>query len=125
MLTDPDTFKNGKLTVSVTDGEEEKDVTFDYAELVMSTSVEMKDLTVKSVYTTKNEGSSSNGAITLTCENGGNVITVRTTVLRDASGNIITEDAFIGKTIDVKGIVDFYDGEYQIKVFTIDNITIK
>ena len=30
-----------------------------------------------------------------------------------------------GKTIDVKGIVDFYDGAYQIKVFSANNITIK
>ncbi len=127
VLTDPDVFKNSKLTVSVTDTEsgEEKDVSFDYAELVMSTSVQMNDLKVKSVYTTQNEGSSSNGAMTLTCENGATEITVRTAVLRDASGNIITEDAFLGKSIDVKGIVDYYDGEYQIKVFTVDNITIK
>lgn len=127
VLTDPDTFKNGKLTVSVKDYEsgEEKDVTFDYAALVMSTSVEMKELKVKSVYTTQNEGSSSNGAMTLTCQAGETEIFVRTAVLRDASGNLITEDAFAGKTIDVKGIVDYFDGAYQIKVFTIDNIIIK
>ncbi|MBQ2733514.1 MAG: thermonuclease family protein [Clostridia bacterium] len=127
VLTDPETFKNGKLTVSVTDPEsgEEKDKTFDYPALVMSTSVSMKDLKVKSVYTTENDGSSSNGAMTITCQSGDNEISIRTAVLRDASGNLITEDAFIGKTIDVKGIVDYYDGSYQIKVFTIDNITIK
>lgn len=126
-ITDPETFKNGKLTISVTDPEsgEEKEASFGYAELVMSTSVQMNGLKVKSVYTTQNESSSSNGAITLTCESGNTEITVRTAVLRDASGKIITEDAFIGKTIDVKGIVDYYNGEYQIKVFTIDNITIK
>ena len=126
-ITDPETFKNGKLTISVTDPEsgEEKEASFGYAELVMSTSVQMNGLKVKSVYTTQNESSSSNGAITLTCESGNTEITVRTAVLRDASGKIITEDAFIGKTIDVKGIVDYYNGEYQIKVFTIDDITIK
>ncbi len=125
--TDPETFKNGKLVVAVTDTDsgEEKDVSFDYAELVMNTSVQMSDLAVKSVYTTQNESSSANGAMTLTCQNGSTVITVRTAVLRDASGNLITEEAFLGKTIDVKGIVDYFDGEYQIKVFTIDNITIK
>lgn len=127
VLTEPETFKNGKLTVTVTDANsgEEADVEFDYAELVMSTSVQMKDLKVKSVYTTQNESSSSNGAMTLTCESGGVEIFVRTAVLRDASGNLITEDAFIDKTIDVKGIVDYFDGEYQIKVFAVDNITIK
>ena len=30
----------------------------------------------------------------------------------------------MGKTISVKGIVDFFDGGYQIKVFMPDHITI-
>ena len=42
-----------------------------------------------------------------------------------ADKNLITEEAYAGKTIDVKGIVDFYDGAYQIKVFSADNIIIK
>jgi DNA/RNA endonuclease YhcR with UshA esterase domain len=49
---------------------------------------------------------------------------VRTTILKDANGNIITEKDFIGKTIDVKGIVDYYNGSYQIKVFSMKDITI-
>ena len=51
-------------------------------------------------------------------------ITIRTVPLRDESGNLITQDAYLGKTLDVKGIVDFFDGAYQIKVFTPDNIII-
>ena len=40
-----------------------------------------------------------------------------------ADGKLVTEDLFTGKTIDVKGIVDYYDGQYQVKVFTLDSIT--
>lgn len=125
VLTDADTFANGKRDVIARDPEteEEKTVTFDYTALAMNTSLEMKGLTVKSAYTTNNEDSSSNGAMTLTCEVDGIPITVRTAVLRDAQGNLITQDAYLGKTIDVKGIIDFYNGEYQIKVFTPDQIT--
>ncbi len=126
VLTDADTFANGTREILVRDPEteEEKAVTFDYAALAMNTSLEMKGLTVKSAYTTDNEESSSNGAMTLTCEVNGITIKVRTVALRDAQGNLITQDAYLGKTVDVKGIIDFYDGEYQIKVFTPDQITI-
>ena len=45
-------------------------------------------------------------------------------MFRGEDGSLITEDAYLGKTIDVKGIVDTFDGTYQIKVFSMDNITI-
>ena len=51
-------------------------------------------------------------------------IDVRTIVLTDDNGNIITADAYKGKTIDVKGIVDCFDGDYQIKVMDDNYITI-
>jgi len=92
--------------------------------MVMATSISMKNLTVVDAYTTNNGGPNT-GAISLTCEDeNGNEIIVRTAVLKDADGNLITQDMFIGKTIDAKGIVDFYDGEYQIKVFHINYLTI-
>ncbi len=126
VLTDADTFANGTREVIVRDPEteEEKTATMRYAQLAMNSSLEMKGLKVKSAYTTDKEESSSNGAMTLTCEVDGITITVRTVVLKDADGKIITQDAYVGKTIDVKGVVDYYDGEYQIKVFTADQITI-
>ncbi len=119
-LTTAKTFTGEKIQVTV--GDETKD--FDYAELALYTSVEMKDLRVKSIYTTQNEESSSNGAMTLTCEVDGTEIAVRTIVLRDAEGKIITAELFENKTIDVKGLVDRFDGDYQIKVFSINDITI-
>jgi hypothetical protein len=84
----------------------------------------MSGLRVKSVYTTDNAESSSNGAMTLTCEADGCEIAVRTAVLYGADGKMITAAQFENKTIDVKGLIDYFDGDYQIKVFSIDDITI-
>ena len=119
-LTTPADFNTKKLDIEV-DG---KVVSFDYAQLAMSTSVEMKNLKVVKTYTTTNDESSSKGAMTLTCEIDGQTIDVRTVVLLDEKGNLITESAYAGKTINVKGIVDYYMGSYQIKVFTAKDITI-
>ena len=121
VLTDAETFVNGKVDVEL--AEEVK--TFDYAELVLNTSVAMENLTVKSVYTTKDEESSSYGAMTLDCEVNGIPVSVRTIVLYDANGNMVTAEAYEGKTIDVKGMVDYFNGGYQIKVFSVDDITVK
>ena len=125
-LTDPATFANGKVDINMVDPETEEvsKKTFDYAELAMGTSVEMKNLYVKSVYTTQSDKDTSNGAMTLTCEADGVTISVRTIVLTDDNGNIITADAYRGKTIDVKGIVDCFDGDYQIKVMDDNYITV-
>ena len=119
VLTDPATFV-GDVTIDTEEGE----FTAPYGQMVQATSIEMKDLMVKSVYTTVDEESSAKGAMTLTCEKDGVTETVRTAVLTDENGETITAERYEGKTIDVKGIVDSFDGAYQIKVFTADNITI-
>lgn len=122
-LTDADTFANGTVEISYTNEEgKEDDKSFRYAELAVGSSIRMNGLKVISVSTTTNEESSQKGAMTLTCEVGGIRIKVRTAVLRDSDGNLITASAFEGKTIDVCGIVDFYMDDYQIKVFSMDNI---
>lgn len=125
-LTDAETFTSGKVTLDVLKefgSEETEKKEFDYAELVMSTSISMKDLLVKSAYTTSN-GGDNDGAMTLTCEVDGITIKVRTTVLRKADKTLYTASDFIGKTIDVTGIVDYYDGDYQIKVFSANSINV-
>lgn len=119
-LTDAETFLNGSVTIETEEGEQ----VFPYAQLALGSSLEMQGLTVVDVYTTDNEDSSSNGAMTLTCEVDGIEISIRTAVLRDANGEMITKDAYMGKTIDVKGIVDFYNGGYQIKVLSAGSITV-
>ena len=105
--------------------EEDGKKTYPYAQLALSTTVSMEELQVVDVYTTTNEESSSKGAMTLTCKSAdGKTITVRTGVLRDENGNVITADAYLGKTISVQGVVDTFNGEYQIKVFLPKHITI-
>lgn len=94
---------------------------FPYAQLAMSTSITMKDLYVSDTYTTHN-GGDNDGAMTLTCTADGQSIDVRTIVLYDADGNMIDASAYLNKTIDVTGIVDYYDGRYQIKVLTAADI---
>ena len=119
-LIAPETFAEGKVTVETEEGSE----AFGFAALAMNTTVSMENLTVRQVYTTSSTESSSYGAMTLTCEADGKTITVRTNVLRDASGDLVTAEAYEGKVIDVRGLVDYYDGTYQIRIFTTDDITV-
>ena len=119
-LTDPKTFVSEEVAIQT----EEEALTFPYAQLALGTSVEMRDLTVKDIYTTTKEDSSSKGAMTLICQADNVTVTVRTAVLLDENKQLITQDAYEGKTISVKGIVDYFDGSYQIKVFSAQNITI-
>lgn len=118
-LTEADTFVNGKVEIE----REEEIVSLDYAQLAQSTSIEMHNLVVKSIYTTVSD-TSSNGAMTLTCEVNGVTVDVRTVVLHDQDGKLVTEEYFAGKTIDVKGLVDYFNGSYQIKVLSFANINI-
>ena len=118
-------FVNKKIQIEKED-ENGDAIMVDYrlAELSTNGSISMKNLQVTSVYTTTSEDSSSKGAMTLTCTVDGVTVTVRTEVLRDASGNLITAAAYEGKNINVKGYVEIFDGKYQIKVYSANNITI-
>ena len=124
-LTDLDKFKS---EVKVLVDDEERTYTYEY--LSVSTSVEMKNLQITKIYTTTNPSASDVGAMTLTCKYNGKTIDVRTAVFRDKDGNLITKDYFEGKTIDVKGVVDYFDynntgdGSYQIKVYSLEDINI-
>jgi hypothetical protein len=105
---------------------EEETKTFDYAGLVLNTSISMKNLKVDSVYTTAQ--GDSKGAMTLHCTaEDGTKIDLRTTVLyeKDENGKqvLVTADKFEGKTIDVKGFVDYFDGDYQIEIYLMDHVT--
>lgn len=121
--TTADKFTSKINRVVIEDGEEVLRE-FDYAALCMGTSISMKELRVVDIYTTDNDGD-SDGAMTLTCKVGDVTVDVRTAVLQDADGNVVTEEYFNGKTIDVKGIIDCFAGTYQIKVFSLKDITIK
>lgn len=125
-LIDPEKFASGTVTLDVMKemgGEKSKKKEFRYAELVLSTSVKMENLVIKDIYTTSN-GGNNDGAMTFTCEVDGKTITVRTTVLHKEDKSLYTAADFMGKTIDVTGIVDYYNGDYQIKVFSANNINV-
>lgn len=104
-----------------------------YPELLMGTSVSLEGLKVVSIYTTTNQTSSQKGAMTFTCTTANGLeITVRTAVLKK-DGEIVTASTYRNKTINIKGIVDYYSSDsdysqganpYQIKVFTVDDIVI-
>lgn len=124
--TSADTFVNGKVTIAGEEDDQDSK-TYDYAELVMSSSISMKNLVVKSIYTTTNEESSSKGAMTITCEVNGVTVDVRTIVLYEGEGQerrLVTADKYEGKIINVKGIVDYYNESYQIKVYSVNDIEI-
>ncbi len=120
----PETFATGKVSITVIDENGEEAVReVPYAEMALSASISMKGLQVDKVYTTNN-GGDSDGAMTLTCSAGDYTISVRTSVLKDKNGNLVTADHFKDQTIDVKGTVDYYNEGYQIEVTSLDDINI-
>ncbi len=119
-VTAPDTLLNSKVTVDLEDGSRE----FDYGYLALATTVELKNLKVQSIRTTMDLSSSSYGAMTMNCTADGQEIMVRTSVLLDSDRNVITSDAYEGRTIDVRGLVSIYDGSYEIRVLSPKDITI-
>lgn len=110
----------GDVTIKVSEDEEK---TFKFADLAVSTTVSMKNLKVVDMYTSGPTASDA-GAITITCSVDGKTVKVRTAVLKDAEGKLITEAYFEGKTIDVAGVIDNFEGTPQIKVYSLDEINI-
>ncbi len=122
----------GKVDIEVTSVDEEgnetvETKTFDRGFITMHGTASLKDLVIKSIYTTQNEDSSNFGALSITClAQDGTEIILRTIVLKDADGKTITADAFpIGSVIDAKGVVDVYNGVYQLKIFSASDITFR
>ena len=116
-LFSADDFANKKVNVMIGEEEVEKDL----ASLIINSAISMENLQVVSVYTTPSGNSA--GAMTLTCKVGDVTISVRTNVIKKADGSLATAADFQGKNIDVKGMVEVYNGEYQIKVFSFDDVT--
>lgn len=120
VLTSAEQFAKGTVEIATDTGVEQ----YSYPAMAQGTSISMENLRVTDVYTTDDEDSSSYGAMTLTCEADGFQIPVRTVVLYDENKQLITADAYLNQCIDVRGIVDSYNGEYQIKVFSAGAITL-
>lgn len=119
------------LPVVGEDGETtDEKFTLDSREAIMSTSVTVENLKIKSMYTTNN-GGKSDGAISITCEaEDGTEIVIRTEVLKKSDGKtLVTEADFeIGEHITVKGIVDKYTNNkgvtsYQVAIHRFDYFT--
>lgn len=96
--------------------------------LYQGTYVKYSNLEVYRCYTTQTEGSKNKNAITMYCRDGdGNEVVVRTSVMyrKDDKGNVelVTQDEFLNKTINVLGIVDHYNDSIQIHVFQVGDIT--
>ena len=122
----------GKVEIDVTSVDEEgnetvETKTFDRGFITMHGSASLKDLVITKIYTTQNEDSSNYGALSITClAQDGTEVVLRTIVLKDADGKTITADKFpIGSVIDAKGVVDVYNGVYQLKVFSASDITFR
>ena len=123
-LTTPTDFMTKKVELTVMskteDGEEVEEVkAFDYAALALDTSISMNGLTVTDSKTNKD------GELTLYCTAGSIKIQIFLGLMYDDAGNAVKADEFLGKTIDVKGIVDKYYEKYQIRVLTYGDIVIK
>ncbi|MBQ4425247.1 MAG: thermonuclease family protein [Lachnospiraceae bacterium] len=118
VLTTADRYVNGKVDIP---GEDEA---WDYAALVLDSTLFMKDLYVKSVKMTDNKSSSSYGALTLYCESDGVKVTLRTGVFHQEDGSLVPGKTYLHKTIDVTGVAGIYDGAYQIRLLTQDDIQV-
>ena len=97
------------------------DKEFNLGDLICSSSAELRNLTVTSTYTTST--GNSKGAISLTCKDpSNNTFVVRTEVLKE-NGVVVTADRYANKTISARGIIDYYNGSYQLRVFSASDIS--
>ena len=121
-----------KLDLITVDEEgEEKQVqkTFDWAFLSLNTTIHFDGLYVKDVYTTTADGSSSKGAMTLTCtDQDGNTVKIRTNVLyttNEAGERVLVEESYFkGKTFSFSGLIESYEGSYQVKLLNVKDATL-
>lgn len=97
----------------------------DRAQTALAASARLEGLEVVSAETTRSEDAAKDGALTLHCRQNGEAFAIRTVPLRDAAGELVGESAFMGKTIDARGIVECYEGNCQLRVFSLDGISVQ
>ena len=127
-VVDAKTLLNGKIDVEISkvddDGNETTETkTLDYGFVAMHSTKTLENLTIVDTYTTDN-GGKNDGAISITCRaQDGTTIVLRTVVLYKDGNALVTEDDFpAGKVVNAKGIVDCYNGAYQLKIFRYNDI---
>ena len=109
-----------EIKTETEDGEEVEELKkFDYAELAMDTSISMQGLKVT------NTRANAKGEVTLTCTSDGLQIKVFLGLIYDDAGQPVTASEFADETISVKGLVDKYYENYQIRVLTYADITVQ
>ncbi len=108
-----DLFVNAKEKMSVGDDETE----FRIAHLMLGTTVSMKDLRVKSVKPAQNSD-----ALTIYCDVNGIEVQLHMPAIYDEFNQPITEEYFLGKTINIRGVVDLFYGTYQIESYSLNDI---
>lgn len=108
-----DTFINAKETVAIGDEEREMRV----AELMLGTTVSMKNLTVKSV-----KPAQSSDALAIYCDVDGIEVQIHAPAMYDEYNQPITEEYYLGKTFDIKGVVDVFYEVYQIEFYSLSDI---
>lgn len=89
------------------------------SDIMMNTTVQIAELTVESFYRS-DDGDSA----TLNCTSESESFAVRLEALK-LNGEETDLDALIGKTISVRGVLDSFNGEAQVHVFTNEGITIQ
>ena len=130
-------LKTGKITLDTIQEVEDESgemveslvkVDFAYGELAHYSTAQVKNLTVVSVRTTESD-TDSDGALTITCKDeNGNTIDIRTAeklikVVDGVNVVVLESDFPAGTVISVKGVIDSFRGNYQIKVFSYEDIT--
>ena len=105
-------FANGVATVETAEGPAERSL----AELALCTTVSMEDLLVEQA-----PPAGADGERTLLCTADGAEVPVR---LEGAAAEALAGESPAGRLIDVRGVVERYDGDYQILVLTTEGITI-
>ena len=96
---------------------------FKVSELAHHSTASLSYLTVTRIYTTP-----SNGAMTITCtDRDGTVIEIRTDtkltrVVDGQKVDVTAADFPIGTVISVKGVIDYYQGNYQLRIFSYNDI---
>ena len=115
----PENLNKGVVEVIV----EDDIVPLTLSDALLGTLVEIRGISVDEVYVTTKEESSSFGAMTMTCTKDGESIQIRTLPLYE-DGELLTERDFLGFVIDVTGVLDTYESKSQIRVFSIDDITV-
>lgn len=128
-VVDAKTFMSGKVDVEIfsvdDDGNETTETkSLDYGFVAMHSTKALENLTIVDTYTTNN-GGKNDGAISITCRAQDETeVVLRTIVLKNLDGTLITEDYFkVGSVINAKGVVDCYNGAYQLKIFHQNDIT--